>query len=737
MKNILKNSIIGLSMMVAFLLPSFTSAVSPSDYNLWEGDVIRAEGDIDIYIVNENGYKRLFLNPEIFDLYGHIGWDSVKTVSPETRDAFPTSGLFRVGQDEKVYGLDVDGEDSAVLRWIDTTGEQAVLDDPDFFEKVFVINDSEKALYQTGAPFISVNQVPDYSRFGLTETVTNKVVVDTVVSSQTITWNASAFTMLNVKFEGNGDVDSLTLKRIGFGTNEDYKGVYLVKDGVRITNSKTFPTSGDITFNGLDLTAPFVLSVVADFAGEPSNIAKVELQGVYSGLPLQSNSITFAGVDSGDIAIKDIGVAENVVVGQENAKVGEFKITAGDEKLTLQKLYLYNSGSADIFNVKLVVDDTTYTSSLRDNKYLFNLDISIKNNRSEKFEVFADIDTDARDTEFVRIILDEDYDLVAVGNVYGFGVSVVNNFRVGEKYNIENGEFTVENVKVDNLSFLFGDADKTILEFTVDPEGEGFDLKEVVVNGLDDELVETVYLYQGNEELDSVDFEDFNEGEATFVVDSFFDIETGFTIRADFYATDDETELSFTPGLVEITAEGVNSESEFVDAEGFNGEEVTLWASFPYLVNTSTTATLDYEPVEKEVLRFEVTARGGDIRFTEDSWAFDIDIEDSFRDSATFRVEIDGEEIDLVGDSLYSGDGSLTISFADEAEVLEDETIEVVLFVELSNKTNRGDFVFYKYEFRAELSEIQWESKDGEGEYVEETLTDSVEIEGAHYIERN
>src|SRR3989344_7444762 len=117
-------------------------AVAPSDFGLKEGDVISATGDPDVYIVNAYGYKRLFVNPKIFNLYGHLGWNNIKNVSPTTRDAFITSGLFRNCEsgDQKVYGLDVVSEDVANLRWVNTSGAQAIADDSDFFKKVFCIN---------------------------------------------------------------------------------------------------------------------------------------------------------------------------------------------------------------------------------------------------------------------------------------------------------------------------------------------------------------------------------------------------------------------------------------------------------------------------------------------------------------------------------------------------------------------------------------------------------------------
>ena len=63
-----------------FSRPSATAlAAAPADYGLHEGDVISVDGtagtagyDPDLYIVNELGYKRLFLNPAIFSFYGHL-----------------------------------------------------------------------------------------------------------------------------------------------------------------------------------------------------------------------------------------------------------------------------------------------------------------------------------------------------------------------------------------------------------------------------------------------------------------------------------------------------------------------------------------------------------------------------------------------------------------------------------------------------------------------------------------
>ncbi len=151
------------------LIPGFLGFTTLADLSLKEGDTISASGsnDPDIYIPNDWGYKRLFLNPIIFSFYGQLGgYAKVKTISASTRDMLVTSGLFRNCEtnDPKVYGVEVNGEDTATLHWVNTSGSQAVQDDSEFFKKVFCINNNEFNWYTQGSAYTSVNQVPAYSR---------------------------------------------------------------------------------------------------------------------------------------------------------------------------------------------------------------------------------------------------------------------------------------------------------------------------------------------------------------------------------------------------------------------------------------------------------------------------------------------------------------------------------------------------------------------------------------------
>lgn len=176
----------------------FTSLVALS---LKEGDVISAAGssDPDVYIVNAWGYKRLFLNPVIFGFYGHLGgFGKVKTTVAPIRDTLVTSGLFRNCEtnDEKVYGVESTGEDTAMLHWVNTTGAQAVADDVNFFKKVFCINSKEFSWYKQGTPYTSVNQIPSYTRTTSTSGSSVSVVLKKVKVVNTVPW-------LNVRDAGS------------------------------------------------------------------------------------------------------------------------------------------------------------------------------------------------------------------------------------------------------------------------------------------------------------------------------------------------------------------------------------------------------------------------------------------------------------------------------------------------------------------------------------------------------
>lgn len=149
--------------------PLETGRPVPTHFFLTEGSLISAanSSDPDIYIISQHGFKRLFLNPVIFGFYGHLeGFQNVKMVSSATRDAFETTTLFRncETRDPKVYALEVTGEDTGTLHHLNIDGNAAVSQDPEFFKKIFCINNNEYHWYAKGNPYTSLGEVKGYIR---------------------------------------------------------------------------------------------------------------------------------------------------------------------------------------------------------------------------------------------------------------------------------------------------------------------------------------------------------------------------------------------------------------------------------------------------------------------------------------------------------------------------------------------------------------------------------------------
>lgn len=393
MSNVLKENRVGLIKTAAILTAvstvlslsgvlSLTAfAVAPSDYGLKEGNTISAAGtnDPDVYIVNDWGYKRLFLNPAIFNLYGHLGgFSAVKNVSATTRDAFVTSGLFRVDGTEKVYGIESMSEDVAVLHWVNTSGAQAVLDDANFFKKVFVINQAEFNLYTVGSTYTSVNQVPSYARVpGATPTPTGPLsasLSSTNPASGTVVDGQARYNLADFMFSGNGTVTNLKLKRVGVSADASLTNVYLFDGARRLTDSVTV-SDGVMTFNdpaGLfTVSGSKVISVFADIDGTAGETMGVQLTSLNSNAvgPISGNlhtiatatlaTMTFGSVTPADAT--DTGTDEDNgnTAPADDVNVWQSTFTVGQRYVWLKSIQMRVIGSivlGDVKNFRLFVD---------------------------------------------------------------------------------------------------------------------------------------------------------------------------------------------------------------------------------------------------------------------------------------------------------------------------------------------------------------------------------------------
>jgi len=135
--------------IVFLALPVF---VLGQDINIKDGDLISASDSFDIYIVklkSNKQFKRLILNPAIFNSYAHLKWENVKTVSQSTLDQYQFSDLvIEINADgsianPKVYRVSSSqGSDVGERRWLNISAsefEEAGYD----WDAIYYINHTE------------------------------------------------------------------------------------------------------------------------------------------------------------------------------------------------------------------------------------------------------------------------------------------------------------------------------------------------------------------------------------------------------------------------------------------------------------------------------------------------------------------------------------------------------------------------------------------------------------------
>lgn len=135
--------------------------------NISDGGLMRQAGTLDIYIAKVIGtkkFKRLILNPAIFNSYGHLKWSDVKDVSASTIAAYTTSDLvIEINSDGSVANPKVfrvsssANSDTGEKRWLNVSAAQfeaAGLD----WDSIYKINSKEASadFYPEGTPINSL-----------------------------------------------------------------------------------------------------------------------------------------------------------------------------------------------------------------------------------------------------------------------------------------------------------------------------------------------------------------------------------------------------------------------------------------------------------------------------------------------------------------------------------------------------------------------------------------------------
>lgn len=426
-----------------------------------DGDLAREADEFDVYIVKLVGakkFKRLILNPDVFNMYGHLKWGDIQVVADGTLAAYTTSELVRADGDEKVYKLYPDG-DVGTKKWVESL--DCFTSQGFDWDSVYVINTFDRDSYTTASASLCGGAVVEGD-------ITLSLASDTP-AADSIPYNAEGVPYLKFNVAGSGTITQLVLKRSGVGEAADFDNVYLYEGDTRLTSGRSVSSSTNkTTFISLSIVAPTAITLVADLAGNSTDDGHISAFSVESAsdvtsgatvggtFPIAGNLLAVTSIQGGTLTVQKNGSIGSPTVGQSQAQITQFKLTGAREAINISRITLYNGGnmnSPEITNVKLKDVSGTVVATAgafgSDDlcAFVFDTPYELAKGDSKIFKVYADLAGDKDDT--IKLYFEVSADIKGTGATYGHGSEVVITSFDGtdntERHDLtlEGGELTI------------------------------------------------------------------------------------------------------------------------------------------------------------------------------------------------------------------------------------------------------------------------------------------------------
>ncbi len=416
-----------------------------------EGDTIKTASNPDVYIakyVGSKKFKRLILNPSVFNSYKHLSWSAIKTVTQAEMDAFTTSDLVRALGDAKVYKLVPNG-DVGTKQWVNMTAEAFTTAGYDW-DSIYVINNTDRDNYTAGSDITGGTSVSP-STSGAAGTLSVALASDTPAAGVAVGGAARVpFTKVNFT-AGASDVTvtGLTVQRTGLADDLAVSSVTLVDNTTnllvglsqtlnaahQVTLTESFTIPANTTKSYILCANMPVLATAASYAGQVASLSLVAVTTtatVSGSLPITGNGQTINGtltigsatVTAGSL---DPNVAATKEVGTAGYNFSALKVTAGStEDVTVYSIKWNQSGSAatsDLANIKVSDGTSDYATTVSsDGKYFTasfgTAGILIGKGLSKEFTLKGDIIGGSART--VSFDIYRNTDVMIKGNVYGY-----------------------------------------------------------------------------------------------------------------------------------------------------------------------------------------------------------------------------------------------------------------------------------------------------------------------------
>ncbi len=443
-----------------------------------DGDIARESDEFDVYIIKLVGaekFKRLILNPDVFNMYGHLKWSNVKVVANGDLSAYTTSDLVRAQGDEKVYQLYPDG-DTGTKKWVESL--DCFTSKGFNWNSVYVINSFDRDSYTTASTTLCGAVTTGALTFSLAS--------DTP-GAATLPKNAYGVTFMKVKVEGSGKISQMTIKRSGAGSVDDFDNVYIYEGVKRLTSGRTISSAtSKVTFIGLKINAPTTISIVADLSATAGNQDYFEILSasdvtadatVGGTFPLAGKFMSISGSDAGTLTVARSGsTAYNVTIGELEKEISAFKVTANTEGTKIFRVQLYNSGTATatkLINLKLKVGGNTVATAdafSSDGYAVFSLSTpyEILKGSHAIFYVYSDIA--GKPDENIKLYLELATDILGTGTTFGYGMQATITDYDSDTYitaTLVGGDLTLAKTGPNAANIGDNTSDTVFLEITM------------------------------------------------------------------------------------------------------------------------------------------------------------------------------------------------------------------------------------------------------------------------------
>jgi len=437
---------------------------------------------------------------------------STYTVGADLGTMYPTGALIQMTGDATIYYVD------GTTKRPFATGDAFTVNAFDF---AFVAKTSSVSGYTTGSSITgaesalsSISASANVPQLG--GSIMVSLASDTPASGMVV-GSAARYPFTKVNFTNTGSVDvtvdQAVIKRAGLASNGAFTDLDLLRASDMQplnTYSKSIGSENTATFNddwvipanstmGVYITANMAASL-ANYAGEVPILAlqAVTLKGgatMTGSLPILGNYQNLNGTITIGTAVVAVGgqnpSASTKEVGTTNFIVTSFKVTAGSaEDLTIKGVTLTNNGStsaSDLKNIKLVNASTNATvatlASFTGKKMTFNnINYVLGKGKNVTFDVRLDIESgSARD---ISIDIDQQADLVVMGNTYGYNVlptypNSSSPFFNAANTSVGNGTLRIESLSVTPTNISEGLTQVTVGKFKFVAKGEAMNVTNI------------------------------------------------------------------------------------------------------------------------------------------------------------------------------------------------------------------------------------------------------------------